>query len=311
MIEVITLSSIAVVVATHNRARLLPRLVEALAKQTDPGLVEVVVVDDASDDDTWDVLSALAATAPFRLTARRMAQNSGPAAACNVGWRATDADVVAFTDDDCVPQAGWLAGLVRGLAEADIVQGRTIPDPLQASRRGPFSHVVEFDEPDGYFETCNIAYRRRMLELVSGFDEAFHYAAERRRGAGPIFGEDADLARRALEHGARTAFDPHALVFHDVDRSSFRARLRKARRLEGLPGLVRADFRELCAERGMGVAKSAQVKAALEIGRRLASVQVDTKYRISTPAFTAFLDWLGRQRQAGTVVIKTIGGVLH
>ena len=37
----------------------------------------------------------------------------------------------------------------------------------------------------------------------------------------------------------------------------------------GLPGLVRADFRELCAEHGMGEAKSAQVKAALEIGRRL------------------------------------------
>jgi DNA repair protein RadC len=34
----------------------------------------------------------------------------------------------------------------------------------------------------------------------------------------------------------------------------------------GLPGLVRADFRELCAEHGMGVAKSAQVKAALEVG---------------------------------------------
>jgi DNA repair protein RadC len=57
----------------------------------------------------------------------------------------------------------------------------------------------------------------------------------------------------------------------------------------GLPGLVRADFRELCAERGMGVAKSAQIKAALEVGRRLASVQVDTKYRISTPADAANL----------------------
>jgi DNA repair protein RadC len=43
----------------------------------------------------------------------------------------------------------------------------------------------------------------------------------------------------------------------------------------GLPGLVRADFRELCAEHGMGEAKSAQVKAALEIGRRLALVQAD------------------------------------
>src|SRR5437764_7450270 len=57
----------------------------------------------------------------------------------------------------------------------------------------------------------------------------------------------------------------------------------------GLPGLVRADFRELCAEHGIGAAKSAQVKAALEIGRRLALVQVDTRYKISTPADAANL----------------------
>src|SRR5579859_7894050 len=57
----------------------------------------------------------------------------------------------------------------------------------------------------------------------------------------------------------------------------------------GLPGLVRADFRELCAEYGMGEAKSAQVKAALEIGRRLASAQVDNRYKISTPADAANL----------------------
>lgn len=60
-------------------------------------------------------------------------------------------------------------------------------------------------------------------------------------------------------------------------------------RYGGLPGLVRADFRELCAEHGMGEAKSAQVKAALEIGRRLALVQVDTRYKISSPADAANL----------------------
>src|SRR5437016_378710 len=57
----------------------------------------------------------------------------------------------------------------------------------------------------------------------------------------------------------------------------------------GLAGLVRADFRELCAEHGIGAAKSAQVKAALEIGRRLALVQIDTRYKISTPADAANL----------------------
>ena len=57
----------------------------------------------------------------------------------------------------------------------------------------------------------------------------------------------------------------------------------------GLPGLVRADFRELCAEHGMGEAKSAQVKASLEIGRRLGTLQVDARYKISTPADAANL----------------------
>ena len=48
----------------------------------------------------------------------------------------------------------------------------------------------------------------------------------------------------------------------------------------GLPGIVRADFRELCAEHGMGVAKSAQVKAALEGGRRLGLLQMDAKSQL-------------------------------
>ena len=57
----------------------------------------------------------------------------------------------------------------------------------------------------------------------------------------------------------------------------------------GLSGLVRADFRELCAEYGMGEAKSAQIKAALEIGHRLALLQVDARYKVSTPAEAANL----------------------
>ena len=51
----------------------------------------------------------------------------------------------------------------------------------------------------------------------------------------------------------------------------------------GLPGLVRADFRELCTEHGMGEARSAQVKAALEIGRRHGLMHIDAKYKVRTP----------------------------
>jgi DNA repair protein RadC len=57
----------------------------------------------------------------------------------------------------------------------------------------------------------------------------------------------------------------------------------------GLAGLVRADFRELCTEHGMGMAKSAQVKAALEIGRRLGMLQIDARNKIRTPEDAANL----------------------
>ena len=57
----------------------------------------------------------------------------------------------------------------------------------------------------------------------------------------------------------------------------------------GLAGLMRADFAELCAEHGLGDAKTAQVKAALEIGRRLGVAQPDEKYQVKSPADAAAL----------------------
>lgn len=57
----------------------------------------------------------------------------------------------------------------------------------------------------------------------------------------------------------------------------------------GLAGLMRADFMELCAEYGLGEAKTAQLKAALEIGRRLGVATPDEKYQIKSPADAAAL----------------------
>src|SRR5437667_11461479 len=100
--------------------------------------------------------------------------------------------------------------------------------------------------------------------------------------------------RERLEH-----FGPQALSLAELLAIILRTGTRGDNALElankllakygGLPGLVRADFRELCAEHGMGEAKSSQIKAALEIGRRLALVQVDARYKISPPADVANL----------------------
>ena len=209
-----TAPQVAVVVATHRRAHLLPRLLVALTTQRDTVPYEVVVVDDASDDDTSQVLTALAADAPIPVRLLRLPRNRGPAAARNAGWRATSATRIAFTDDDCVPDSGWLAALTAALDRADLVQGRTLPDPQQPV--GPFSRTLQVEQEDGLYQTCNVAYRRETLEAAGGFDEAFRNPA----------GEDTDLAWRAIERGARTAFSAAALVHHDVRPSSVRATLR-------------------------------------------------------------------------------------
>jgi glycosyltransferase involved in cell wall biosynthesis len=202
---------IAVVVPTHNRATQLRRLVAGLEAQRGVPSFEVIVVDDASTDDTWETLTELAASAAVTIRCERLADNAGPATARNVGWRASTAAALAFTDDDCVPQPGWLAALLAATETADVVQGRTIPDPAQRDQLGPFSRTLDIASEDGYYQTCNIAYRRGVLERLDGFYEQFRFPA----------GEDTDLAWRAKEAGATTTFAPTAVVHHEVRASSF------------------------------------------------------------------------------------------
>ena len=89
---------VSVVVATHNRAARLAALLESLQQQTLEDF-EVVVCDDASSDDTQDVLAR-----PWQLDLRHVRRDvaGGPAKARNAGWRAARGRLIAFTDDDCV-----------------------------------------------------------------------------------------------------------------------------------------------------------------------------------------------------------------
>jgi len=216
-----------VVVATSNRAALLPKLFAGLTAQVvDAGPFDVVVVNDASSDNTAEVLDDLVASAPFPVTVVHLTSKSGPAHARNEGIAKATAPIVAFTDDDCAPQPGWLASLLAGIARgADIVQGRTMPDPSQPENWGPFARSMEVPEEQGYYETCNIAYRLSLLDDLGGFDETFG------QGLWPFkvltTGEDLDLAWRARESGATTSFAPTAVVHHEVFPTDWRGAMRR------------------------------------------------------------------------------------
>lgn len=217
----------AVVVATRGRSDLLKRLLDALERQSHPvERFEVIVVHDPSKDGTEEELARLAQVTTLRLRSMHSSIPQGPAAKRNLGWRAAEAPVIAFTDDDCVPDSDWLkAGLAALQGRPRIVVGRTEPPPEQRHLIGrPFARVLEVTSPR-FLQTCNIFYRRRDLEVVGGFDEHFREPN----------GEDTHLGLRVVEHGAIPVFASDALVHHDVRLGGARAALREARRWVDLP----------------------------------------------------------------------------
>src|SRR5688500_17457360 len=108
---------ISVVVPTYKRPELLRRCIEALLRQDiDPCSFEVVVADDGPWPCTRDIVAALAIDTLVPLRYVPVTATQGPAAARNAGWRAAKAPILAFTDDDCIPEPDWLR---HGLAAFD------------------------------------------------------------------------------------------------------------------------------------------------------------------------------------------------
>jgi glycosyltransferase involved in cell wall biosynthesis len=176
-----SLPFIEVVVPTRNRAALLRRALDSLLAQNyPPERYGVIVVDDASTDDTWPELQAIVAR-DRRVRALRV-EHRGPYSARNEGWRAGSGDIVAFTDDDCVADPDWLKGIAAGFAGRDILglQGRTV---TLSELKTPLTHQVVVSRPNTLYETCNIAYRRDALISVGGFEPDLFYTADSMLGA--------------------------------------------------------------------------------------------------------------------------------
>jgi glycosyltransferase involved in cell wall biosynthesis len=199
-----------VVVPTHNRARLLPAVLRAIerTRRAFDGTAEVVLVDDGSTDAT----PAILAEAVRHGTLDRVLRNPrarGPAAARNLGWKCARARIVAFTDDDCEVEAGWLSELVATLDAAPPaiagVGGRvTAARPGLVADYMTFHRILQPPESLSYLVTANAAFRREALEAVGGFDESVTAPG----------GEDPGLCQQLRSLGYGFAFQERAHVAH-------------------------------------------------------------------------------------------------
>jgi GT2 family glycosyltransferase len=203
-------SPVTVVIPTYQRGHTLAKSLDALARvEAPPGGLEVIVVDDGSDDANL----ALVERAVGAFQAARLIQqpNAGPARARNTGYRTGAGDLVAFMDDDCAPTPDWLRRLVAPLEEGGErlggVGGRVLPEP-------PHNWVSRFCAATEYSSglqpvfvnaaTANACFRRSVLDEVGGFDEGFRHPG----------GDDPDLSERVRAAGYRLEFVPDAIVHH-------------------------------------------------------------------------------------------------
>jgi glucosyl-dolichyl phosphate glucuronosyltransferase len=231
--------TVTVMVATHNRARLLGQTLEALIAQETPKNLgwEILVVDNGSTDGTLEVFRTMAMQAPGRLR-YLLEPRLGKSRALNAGIAVARGAVLALTDDDVSPAADWVATAATVLDRrgVDGAGGRILPrweaEPpswLLGSRQLlGYLAIMEHDEPamlpvppgrHPQVWGANMVFRREALVALGGFDTRL----------GPVGGrrfceEDCDIMRRMLAAGRPVAYDPALTVFHRIPR----ARLKRA-----------------------------------------------------------------------------------
>jgi len=214
---------VSVVVCTRNRSTALAGALDAmLAVDYDPRRWEMLIVDNASTDDTAAVAESVAASHPDRVRVV-VEREIGLSAARNAGVAATAAGIVAFIDDDAFPEPGWLGAIVRGFRRSEVmcVGGPVAPlieGELPEWFRGrflPYLTVWDLgaDEIElaynEYPRGANIAFRRSGLELVGGFST--HLG---RKGASLLSCEEIELCLRLERAGFTTLYQPGARVRH-------------------------------------------------------------------------------------------------
>lgn len=200
----------SVVVPSRNRPEALRSCLESLAAM-DYGRsdFEVVVIDDGGRVSPELVIEPFRTAVAIRLL---RTEGVGPAAARNAGAAAGRGRFLAFTDDDCRPDSGWLRALETKLLERQgcgVAGARVngLPEELCAEASQTIAdaaarHFNSGPGDAGFLSTSNAAFPAPEFRALGGFDESFRTAEDREFG---------DRWRRA---GHPLLYAPDAVVHH-------------------------------------------------------------------------------------------------
>lgn len=198
---------ISVIVPAYNRPDNLLSLLKSLEAQTYRDFEVIVVVDGVKET----LKAAQGYKASYQLIVKYI-DNSGCQVARNVGIREAEGDILAFTDDDCIPDLKWLEHGIKYFGDKKLVgvEGAIYSDPPRSLAYNTVELTKRSFVTEG--KTANMLYRKSVLEAVGCFDEAFTIRTDR----GIIgFRGDTDLAWRVERHG-KVVFAEDVLVYHPI-----------------------------------------------------------------------------------------------
>jgi glycosyltransferase involved in cell wall biosynthesis len=212
---------IAIIICTRNRAAKLQTTLDTLDRvlPQDRAGIEVIVVDNASTDDTAEVVGRFAAAHPeFKYVCE---PRPGKSMALNRGARESTGEIMVWLDDDIRPKAGWLEGLVRPILEdnADFVVGRIMLAPhlvrdwMTPELRQRYGEIPGMNG-DTFPVGGNTAIRRELYAKTSGHDPELGPGNAVLSG-----GEDTLFARQMLALGVRFGYAEEAVVEHHFEPS--------------------------------------------------------------------------------------------
>jgi len=231
--------TVSVVIATFNRAALLAECLEHLSRQPFADGDEVIVVDNASTDETARVIEA--ARAAFIVPLHHLDEPApGKSRAIARAMTIASGDVLAFTDDDVNVEAGWLAAVRAVMRDDDValVGGPVLPRweappprwlrGAHGLRRSASLSGERYDRLASPLALlhygsspidlgprtvlgANMAVRRSAFLQIGGF--APHLG--KLRGT-LLSGEDRELCRLVQAGGMRAVYAPDARVQHFV-----------------------------------------------------------------------------------------------
>ncbi|MBE3598108.1 MAG: glycosyltransferase [Limnochordaceae bacterium] len=193
-----------VIIATYNRARILDHALRALGSQTlDPAAFEVVIADDASTDDTPDVVALHRRKGlPVRLLP--LDHHVGAAAARNEAIRASTGELLVFIDSDIIVIPSFLEEHLashrrwgRGIVTGPAMLIRSLDE---IGRR----RFTVWDWSSAPFAGGNASVRREDALAAGLFDESF----------GELGWEDVEFGLRLKAMGLRTRFNVKAAAYH-------------------------------------------------------------------------------------------------